>query len=54
LRPCIARRLPAAIDPNDVLQDVFVRLQRRRDSLRDEDSFSGWVYQIARRRERIR
>jgi RNA polymerase sigma-70 factor (ECF subfamily) len=48
LRPYIARRVPHDIDPNDVLQDVFVRLHRGQDSLRDEDSFGGWVYRIAR------
>lgn len=48
LRPYIARRVPAGIEPNDVLQDIFVRLYRAQDSLRDEDSFGGWVYRIAR------
>ncbi len=48
LRPYIARRVPVGIDPNDVLQDIFVRLHRAQDSLRDEDSFGGWVYRIAR------
>jgi len=49
LRPYIARRVPAGIDPNDVLQDVFIRLHHGQDSLRDEDSFGGWVYRIAQR-----
>jgi RNA polymerase sigma-70 factor (ECF subfamily) len=41
--------VPAGIDPNDVLQDVFIRLHHGQDSLRDEDSFGGWVYRIAQR-----
>ena len=49
LRPYIARRLPAEIEPNDVLQDVFIRLHGGEESLRDEDSFGGWVYRIAQR-----
>lgn len=47
LRPFIARRVsPAEID--DVLQDVFVRVQRGLPRLRDEDRFTSWLFQIAR------
>lgn len=45
LRPFIARRVaPAEID--DVLQDVFLRIHR--SSLRDEERFTSWLFQIAR------
>lgn len=47
LRPFIARRVsPAEID--DVLQDVFVRVQRGLPRLRDEERFTSWLFQIAR------
>lgn len=47
LRPFVARRVPPA-EVDDVLQDVFVRLQRGLPALRDEDRFLPWLYQVAR------
>ncbi len=47
LRPFIARRV-APTDVDDVLQDVFVRVQRGLGTLRDDDRFGPWVYQVAR------
>ena len=47
LRPFIARRVsPGEID--DVMQDVFVRMQRGLPGLRDEERFTSWLFQIAR------
>ncbi|MEO7732128.1 MAG: sigma-70 family RNA polymerase sigma factor [Kofleriaceae bacterium] len=47
LRPFLARRVaPTEID--DVLQDVFLRLQRGLPGLRDEERFTSWLFQIAR------
>jgi RNA polymerase sigma-70 factor (ECF subfamily) len=47
LRPFIARRVsPAEID--DVLQDVWLRLQRGLPALRNEERFTSWLFQIAR------
>lgn len=47
LRPFIARRVsPTEID--DVLQDVFIRMQRGLPALRDEERFTSWLFQIAR------
>ena len=47
LRPFLARRIgPAELD--DVLQDVFLRLQRGLPGLRDEERFTSWLFQIAR------
>lgn len=47
LRPFIARRVsPTEID--DVMQDVFIRMQRGLSSLRDEERFTSWLFQIAR------
>ena len=47
LRPFIARRVSPA-DVDDVMQDVFVRMQRGLQSLRDEERFTSWLFQIAR------
>jgi len=47
LRPFIARRVaPGEID--DVMQDVFIRMQRGLPNLRDEERFTSWLFQIAR------
>jgi RNA polymerase sigma-70 factor (ECF subfamily) len=47
LRPFVARRVPPA-EVDDVLQDVFVRVQRGLATLRDEERFLPWLYQVAR------
>lgn len=47
LRPFIARRVASA-EIDDVLQDVFVRMQRGLPGLRDEERFTSWLFQIAR------
>ncbi|MBS2012537.1 MAG: sigma-70 family RNA polymerase sigma factor [Deltaproteobacteria bacterium] len=48
LRPFIARRVRAASDVDDVVQDVFLRMQRGLAGLRDDERFGPWVYQVAR------
>jgi RNA polymerase sigma-70 factor, ECF subfamily len=48
LRPFLARRLRSPADVDDVLQDVFLRIQRGLPRLREEERFGPWVYQIAR------
>jgi len=47
LRPFVARRI-AAHDVDDVVQDVFVRLQRGLPALRDEERFTSYLFQVAR------
>jgi RNA polymerase sigma-70 factor (ECF subfamily) len=47
LRPFIAKRV-AAPDVDDVLQDVFVRMQRGLGQLREDERFAAWLFQIAR------
>ena len=47
LRPFVAQRVPAA-EVDDVLQDVFVRVQRGLPALRDEERLAPWLYQVAR------
>jgi RNA polymerase sigma-70 factor, ECF subfamily len=48
LRPFIAGRVRRTSDVDDVLQDVFLRMQRSLPDLRDEERFGPWVYQVAR------
>jgi RNA polymerase sigma-70 factor (ECF subfamily) len=48
IRPFIARRVGNPADVDDVLQDVFLRMQRGLGALRDEQRFGPWVYQVAR------
>jgi RNA polymerase sigma-70 factor (ECF subfamily) len=47
LRPFIARRVPAG-EVDDVLQDVFIRVQRGLPALRDDERLVPWLYQVAR------
>lgn len=48
LRPFISRRLRSEVDVDDVVQEVFLRMQRGLDGLRDDQRFGPWVYQVAR------
>lgn len=48
LRPFVARRVRSEVDVDDVVQDVFLRMQRGIGALRDEERFGPWVYQVAR------
>lgn len=48
LRPFVARRVRAH-DVDDVVQEVWVRVLRGLDSIRDEERFGPWLYSVARR-----
>ena len=48
LRPFIARRVASEPDVDDVMQEIFIRMQRGLPSLRSDERFTSWVYQIAR------
>lgn len=48
LRPFVARRVRSEIDVDDIMQDVFLRMQRGLAGLRDDERFGPWVYQVAR------
>lgn len=48
LRSFLRRRLPDEATAEDVLQDVFVRVQERADQLDDESRLAPWVFRIAR------
>jgi RNA polymerase sigma-70 factor (ECF subfamily) len=48
LRPFVARRVRSSVDVDDIVQEVFLRMQRGLPALRDEERFGPWVYQVAR------
>lgn len=48
LRSFVARRVPPGIEPDDIVQEVFVRVVRHLDGLRETDRIEAWLFQIAR------
>lgn len=48
LRAFVARRVPPGIEPDDVVQEIFVRVVRHVPSLRDAERIEAWLFQIAR------
>src|SRR5688572_2470827 len=48
LRAFLARRVPAGVEPDDLLQDVFLRVVRHLPTLRSTDRPEAWLFQIAR------
>ena len=48
LRAFLARRVPPGIDPDDLLQEVFVRVIRHLNTLRSTERPEAWLFQIAR------
>ncbi len=48
LRPFVARRVRSPVDVDDIVQDVFLRMQRGLPDLLDEERFGPWVYRVAR------
>ncbi len=48
LRSFVARRIENPADVDDVVQDIFVRIHERIDSVEDEERVHAWIYQIAR------
>ena len=48
LRRFVVRRVPPGIEPDDVVQEVFLRVMRHLPSLRDADRIEAWLFQIAR------
>lgn len=59
IRPFVARRVASPADVDDVLQDVFVRMQKGLGAVRDE-RLAPWLFAVARsaiaeyRRDRAR
>ena len=48
LRAFVARRVPPGIEPDDVVQEVFLRVMRHLPSLREAGRIEAWLFQIAR------
>lgn len=48
LRTFIARRVASEAEVEDILQDVFLRMYRRLDRLKDPRRLVSWVFQITR------
>ena len=48
LRVFIAKRVANDAEAEDILQEVFVRIHRRLDSVNDPRRLVSWVYQITR------
>ena len=49
LRPYVARRVASAAEVDDIVQEILVRVHKGLGTLRDDESFGGWVYRIAAR-----
>ena len=48
LKQFIRNRIPDEHNAEDILQDVFLKIHTRIDSLRDGEKLQSWLYQIAR------
>ena len=48
LRPFVARRLSTPADIDDVLQEIFLRVQRGLPGLQQHERFGPWIYRVAR------
>jgi RNA polymerase sigma-70 factor, ECF subfamily len=48
LRAFLARRTRREADVDDLLQEIFVRIHRRIESLERADRLDAWIFQIAR------
>ena len=44
----LARRVRRAADVDDLLQEVFVRIHKRLETLEDAERIDAWIFQIAR------
>ena len=44
----IAGRVPDADTAEDILQDVYLKIHAKMESLREEDRLESWIYQITR------
>lgn len=45
----VLRRVPSAIDADDVVQDIFLRIHQGINNLRADHQVQAWVFTIARR-----
>lgn len=49
VRTFVLRRVPSAIDADDVVQDIFLRIHQGINNLRADHQVQAWVFTIARR-----
>lgn len=49
LRAFIAKRVANEAEADDIAQDVWIKMQRGLDGLKDQKRLIPWIYQIARR-----
>lgn len=47
-RTFVAKRVADEAEVDDILQEVFLRMHRKLDSLKDPDKILSWLYQITR------
>jgi len=48
LKQFVLKRIPDEQSSEDILQNVFLKIHTRIDTLRDEEKLQSWIYQIAR------
>ena len=48
LRGFLARRVPAGVDADDLLQEVFLRIHQHLPEPRETERIDAWMYRIAR------
>ena len=48
LRAFIAKRVANEAEVDDIVQDVWLKMQRGLDGLKDQSRLISWIYQIAR------
>jgi len=48
LRSFIDRRVNDDHDADDILQDVFLKIHQKAETVKDPTAVAAWVYQIAR------
>ncbi len=48
LRAFIAKRVANEAEVDDIVQDVWIKMQRGLDGLKDQSRLISWIYQIAR------
>lgn len=47
-RSFVAKRAPRELELDDLVQDIFVRIQAQLPTLRDAERVDAWICQIAR------
>src|SRR5947209_11643577 len=48
LKQFVLKHIPNEQSSEDILQNVFLKIHTRIDTLRDEEKLQSWIYQIAR------